>query len=82
MHSCSKEKHQKPGKKKSGESRAWLFELFILIFSLLYSKHQPEEENVCFESTWYISEKGLRDVVIRSQEGFQKLNTTGMERPV
>lgn len=28
---------------------------------------------MCFESTWYISKKGLRDVVVRTQEGFQKL---------
>lgn len=49
MHSCSKEKARK--KKNSGKSRAWLFGLFILIFSLLHAKHQPEEENVCVEST-------------------------------
>lgn len=75
MRSCSKEKAR--GKKKnSGKSRAWLFGLFILIFSLLHAKHQPEEENVCVESTWYILKKGLRSVVTRSQEGFQKATTS------
>lgn len=75
MHSCSKEKHQKPEKKKSGKSRAWLFELFILIFSLLHSKHQPEEENVCFESNLVLFGAGAEGCCYKESGGLPETQT-------
>lgn len=72
MCSCSKERHQKLEHNWQEQSLA------LGAFhsnSLLHLKHQPEEGNVHFESSWSILEEEMRDVVLEGIRGLPEAQT-------
>lgn len=81
MCSCSGKKYWKPEKNLARAEPGSLS--FLFEFSVLHSQHQPEEENVHFESNWHILEKGTRDVVLQGmRRASRNSNTSWMEGPV